>query len=71
MPQSDRSAPREVLARYHRAVLDRSADDLADLDAADAVHEFPVPFPGMPARHPGRAEVRAGFRAAWDASPAR
>ncbi|MEU9111376.1 nuclear transport factor 2 family protein [Streptomyces sp. NPDC048483] len=62
--------PREVLARYQRAMLDKSADDLADLYAVDAVHEFPFLFPGMPECYQGREEVRAGYRAAWDASPA-
>ncbi|MEB8336010.1 nuclear transport factor 2 family protein [Streptomyces endophyticus] len=63
--------PRDVLARFHRAMLDKSADDLADLYAADAVHEFPfLGFPGMPERYQGREEVRAGYRAAWGASPA-
>jgi uncharacterized protein len=63
--------PREVLARYQRAMLDMSADDLADLYAVDAVHEFPFLFPGMPERYQGREEVRAGYRAIWGASPAR
>jgi ketosteroid isomerase-like protein len=62
--------PRDLLARYRRAMVDRSADDLADLYAVDAVHEFPFLFPGMPARYHGREEVRAGYRAAWGASPA-
>lgn len=62
--------PRDVLARYHRAMLDTSADDLADLYAADAVHEFPFLFPGMPERYQGREEVRAGYRAVWGSSPA-
>ncbi|MEU6541646.1 nuclear transport factor 2 family protein [Streptomyces sp. NPDC047000] len=62
--------PREVLARYQQAMLDKSADDLADLYAVDAVHEFPFLFPGMPERYRGREEVRAGYRAAWGASPA-
>lgn len=62
--------PREVLARYQRAMLDKSADDLADLYAVDAVHEFPFSFPGMPECYRGREEVRAGYRAAWGSSPA-
>jgi ketosteroid isomerase-like protein/mannose-6-phosphate isomerase-like protein (cupin superfamily) len=62
--------PREVLARYQQAMLDKSADDLADLYAVDAVHEFPFLSPGMPERFRGREEVRAGYRAAWGASPA-
>lgn len=40
--------PREVLARYYRAMVDKSADDLADLYAVDAVHEFPFAVPGFP-----------------------
>ncbi|MEV2218208.1 nuclear transport factor 2 family protein [Streptomyces sp. NPDC050997] len=58
------------MTRYQRAILDKSADDLADLYAVDAVHEFPFLFPGMPPRHQGREEVRAGYRAVWSASPA-
>ena len=63
--------PRELLDRYYRAMLDKSADDLADLYAADAVHEFPFTTPGFPPRFEGREELRAGYHAAWDASPAR
>ncbi|MGW1653902.1 nuclear transport factor 2 family protein [Streptomyces atratus] len=63
--------PREVLGRYHQAMLDKSADDLADLYTADAVHEFPFSSPGFPSRYEGREEVRAGYRAAWGASPVR
>ncbi|MQY32685.1 hypothetical protein SRB17_06390 [Streptomyces sp. RB17] len=62
---------REVLDRYYRAMLDKSADDLADLYAVDAVHEFPFTSPGFPPRFEGREAVRAGYRAAWGASPAR
>ncbi|MFF2330778.1 MULTISPECIES: nuclear transport factor 2 family protein [unclassified Streptomyces] len=61
--------PREVLGRYHQAMLDKSADDLADLYAVDALHEFPFASPGFPARYEGREAVRAGYRAAWGASP--
>ncbi|WP_330456582.1 nuclear transport factor 2 family protein [Streptomyces sp. NBC_00820] len=63
--------PREVLARYYQAMLDKSADDLADLYAEDAVHEFPFAFPGFPPRFEGREAVRAGYRAAWGAGTAR
>ena len=70
-PSPATPGPREVLARYHRAMLDLSADDLADLYAPDAVHEFPFLAPGWPARYHGREEVREGYRAAWGASPAR
>ncbi|REK90016.1 nuclear transport factor 2 family protein [Streptomyces inhibens] len=61
---------REILDRFHRAMLDKSADDLADLYAPDAAHEFPFLFPGMPERYEGREEVRAGYRAAWGVSRA-
>ncbi|MEU9497594.1 nuclear transport factor 2 family protein [Streptomyces sp. NPDC048196] len=62
--------PREVLACYYQAILDKSADDLADLYSADAVHEFPFTPPGFPPRYEGREAVRTGYRAAWGASPA-
>jgi ketosteroid isomerase-like protein len=69
--RQDPRTPRDVLARYYRAMLDKSADDLADLYAVDAVHEFPFTSPGFPPRSEGREAVRAGYRAAWGASPAR
>lgn len=62
------AAAREVLARYHRAMYDANADDLADLYALDAVHEFPLLFPGMPARLVGREQIRETYRTAWGAS---
>ncbi|WP_307825954.1 nuclear transport factor 2 family protein [Streptomyces sp. MBT33] len=62
--------PHEVLTCYYQAMLDKSPDDLADLYAVDAVHEFPFTSPGFPARFEGREAVRAGYRAAWGASPA-
>jgi len=52
-------------------MLDKSPDDLADLYALDAVHEFPFSSPGFPPSFEGREAVRAGYRAAWGASPAR
>lgn len=65
------AAPRAILRRYQQAVIDKSADDLADLYAADAVHELPFLFPGMPDRLEGREQVRVAYRAAWAASEAR
>ncbi|MEU9330360.1 nuclear transport factor 2 family protein [Streptomyces canus] len=62
--------PHEVLTCYYQAMLDKSPDDLADLYATDAVHEFPFTSPGFPSRFEGREEVRAGYRAAWGAGPA-
>ncbi|MDT0341570.1 nuclear transport factor 2 family protein [Streptomyces litchfieldiae] len=63
--------PRDVLARYQQAMLDKSADDLADLYADDAVHEFPFRFPGLPGRFEGREAVRAGYRQLWGATAVR
>lgn len=74
MPHPDTPAgrtPHEVLTCYYQAMLDKSPDDLADLYAMDAVHEFPFTSPGFPPRYEGREAVRAGYRAAWGASPAR
>lgn len=62
--------PQEILRRYQQAMVDKSADDLADLYAADAVHELPFLFPGMPERFEGSEQVRAAYRAAWAASDA-
>jgi uncharacterized protein len=61
--------PREIVERFHGAMLSKSADDLADLYAVDARHEFPFLFPGLPACFHGREEIRAGYRAMWGASP--
>jgi hypothetical protein len=38
------------------------ADALGDLDARDAVHEFPFLAPGHPARYHSSEEVRAAYR---------
>ncbi len=62
--------PKAILRRYQQALIDKNADDLADLYAVDAVHELPFLFPGMPARYEGRDQVRAAYRAAWAASDA-
>ncbi|GAA3019778.1 hypothetical protein JCM13580A_56040 [Streptomyces drozdowiczii] len=63
--------PREALAAYHRAMLAKSADALADLYAPDALHEFPFTAPGFPPRYEGREAVRTGYGAVWGASPVR
>jgi ketosteroid isomerase-like protein len=57
----------EIVTGYHAAMLHKSADELADLYAEDALHEFP--FGGLPA-YKGREEIRAGYRAAWGAMAA-
>ncbi|MFE7853318.1 nuclear transport factor 2 family protein [Streptomyces sp. NPDC057403] len=62
--------PAEVLSCYYQAMLDKAADELADLYAIEGVHEFPFTPPGFPARFEGREAVRAGYRAIWGASSA-
>ncbi|MFI9840784.1 nuclear transport factor 2 family protein [Nonomuraea sp. NPDC051941] len=56
----------EIVTAYHAAMLHKSADELADLYAEDALHEFPF---GGPAPFKGREEIRAGYRAMWGAMP--
>ncbi|GAA3161267.1 nuclear transport factor 2 family protein [Nonomuraea roseoviolacea] len=57
----------ETVAAFHRAMLHKSADELADLYAEEGVHEFP--FGGLsPLR--GREEVRAAYRGSWSQTPA-
>lgn len=66
---TDARGPREVLDRFHQAMMDGSADDLADLYAVDGVHEFPFLSPGFPPQYNGREEIRAGYRARWSGLP--
>ena len=58
-----------TIARYQQAMLDKSADALADLYAEDAVHEIPFAVPGFPPRFEGREAVRAAYGAMWEKSP--
>ncbi|SDM84555.1 nuclear transport factor 2 family protein [Nonomuraea jiangxiensis] len=58
----------DVVTGFHAAMLHKSADELADLYAADGLHEFP--FGGL-APYQGREEIRAGYHAMWDPSPMR
>jgi ketosteroid isomerase-like protein len=60
----------DVVARYHRAMVDKSADELAALYAESAVHEFPFTTPGFPTRFEGRDAIRAAYGALWRSSPA-
>jgi len=66
-----RTAPESMLERYRQAMIDKSADDLADLYAVDAVHEVPFMFPGIPDRLEGREQIRETYRLAWAATDAR
>jgi ketosteroid isomerase-like protein len=61
--------PRDVLSLYHRALRTRSADQLAELYAADAVHEFSVPVAHRPPVCHGREAVRAAYSTAWAKDP--
>ncbi|WP_165555752.1 nuclear transport factor 2 family protein [Kribbella pittospori] len=63
--------PRQVLERYQQTAIDKSIDEMLDLYAEDAVHEFPFTRPGVPSRLEGRAEIRAFLEANWTASPLR
>ncbi|QFY06062.1 DUF4440 domain-containing protein [Nonomuraea phyllanthi] len=55
----------EIVTAYHAAMLHKSPDELADLYAEDALHEFP--FGGLPPFE-GREAVRTGYRAMWGGS---
>ncbi|WP_217708819.1 nuclear transport factor 2 family protein [Nonomuraea rhodomycinica] len=57
----------ETVAAFHRAMLHKSADELANLYAEEGLHEFP--FGGLPPLK-GREEVRAAYRVTWSETPA-
>ncbi|MGW0807485.1 nuclear transport factor 2 family protein [Nonomuraea sp. NPDC002799] len=54
-----------IVTGYHAAMLHKDPDELADLYAADGLHEFP--FGGLPP-FKGREEIRAGYHAMWGPS---
>jgi ketosteroid isomerase-like protein len=60
---------REVLERLRQASISQSADDLSQVYAADAVHEFPFTRPGLPSRLSGRDEIVNWITAGWKAYP--
>ncbi|WP_395726584.1 nuclear transport factor 2 family protein [Nakamurella sp.] len=62
---TDAHEPRELLARYHQAMIDFDADALAELYAPDCVHEFGFLTPGHAPSYRSREEVRTAYRAAW------
>lgn len=62
-------SPREVLRLFHAAMAAKSADALADLYAADGVHELSFPTPHQPPRLEGREAVRETYRRAWSDHP--
>jgi ketosteroid isomerase-like protein len=59
----------EVLERLRQASVSQSADDLSQVYAADAVHEFPFTRPGLPSRLSGRDEIVNWITAGWKAYP--
>ena len=61
--------PREVLERWRQAAVDQSIDGMTRIYAADAVHEFPFAYPGVPSRLEGRNEIVNWIAAGWQAAP--
>ena len=59
----------EILERFQQAAIDKSLDDMLDLYAEDAVHEFPFTRPGLPSRLDGREQIQAFLEANWQANP--
>ena len=68
---AEEAGAREVLERLRQAAISQSADDMSDLHAADAVHEFPFTRPGLPSRLAGRDEIVSWIAAGWKAYPLR
>jgi ketosteroid isomerase-like protein len=62
------AGPREVLEHYRQAAIDQSVDDMRRVYAADAVHEFPFAYPGVPARFEGRDDIVNWIAAGWKAN---
>ena len=60
---------RVLLERYHQAMINFSADDLADLYAVDAVHEFPFRNPDGIQRLEGRDRIRDYYCELWSDPP--
>jgi uncharacterized protein len=71
MSAARRGEAHAVVERFHRAMLDLSADAIADLFAPDAVYEFPFARLDRVQRYCGQDEIRARFRAGWAAAPVR
>ncbi len=70
-PVESTAGPHEVLERYRGAAIRRAANDMRDLYAADAVHEFPFTSPGVPSRLTGRDEIVGWIAAGWRTLPLR
>jgi ketosteroid isomerase-like protein len=55
----------QVLERIRAAAIAQSASGMAQLYAADAVHEFPFTTAGAPSRLVGRDAIMAFIAASW------
>lgn len=60
--------PRVVLERWRQASIDQSVEDMRDVYAVDAVHEFPFVHPGVPSRFEGRDAIVNWIAAGWQAN---
>jgi uncharacterized protein len=58
----------EIIDRYNRAILEKSATQLASVYAEDAVHELPFLHSAAPMR--GRKELLERYTAGWGATTA-
>lgn len=65
------AGPREVLELCRRAAVNQSVEELRQVYAPDAVHEFPFAFPGVPARLEGRDVIVNWIAAGWTTYPLR
>jgi ketosteroid isomerase-like protein len=55
----------QILERARAAAIARSASEMAQLYAVDAVHEFPFTRPGLPSRLVGRDAIMEFIVAGW------
>jgi len=54
-----------VVELWRLASIARSTDAMHRVYAADAVHEFPFAYPGVPSRLEGREEIVGWIAAGW------
>lgn len=59
---------RDVLERHRQASVSQSVEDMRQLYAVDAVHEFPFTAPGFPSRLEGREDIVSWIAAGWQAN---
>ena len=60
--------PRAVLERFRQAAITQSPDDMRDLYAPDAVHEFPFTRARLPSRLEGRDTIVGWMAQLWQAN---